>query len=824
MGTLWQDIRFGARMLAMTRGFRGIVVVIMGIGIGATTAMLSTVDATLFRPCPYKDPASLVLACETNPERTQRNMASLPNFYDWREQNRVFEHLVATCQRGFVVRNADRTERCNAASVSQDFFSVLGIEPILGRTFLPQEEQLGGERAVILGEGQWQRWFGGDPNAISETLTLDGNLYTVVGVLPDEFRLVFNREHCGLWVPMALEHVDEARRTSRGTYVIGRMKPNVDVIQAQAEMDVIANRLTRAHPEALADVEILVLPMNEAYRMAIGWMGSPRTLIVLLGIVGTVLLITCLHVGSLSMARSVARQRELAIRAALGAHRMRLMRQLLTENILLAVVGGLLGLLLAHWAIRMLAAVRDNLGTLVPWFIDPRLDGRSVFYALTISLATCALFGVLPAIWSSRINLNRFLSAGRMLERGSRFQRLRSGLVVADLAIAFILLIIAGLVINTYVRMLRFDPGINAKNVLTMDIELDTDTIPYSEPHRRSAFFQQVLERLAHLPGVQCAAVANATPAWPGHQVSIFRIEGQQSDRDRMILRRTVVSSDYFRVLKIPVLRGRYFTGHDTLTAATVAIINESLARRLWPDQNPIGKYIARVRGTSPPIPHEIVGVVADVRHYSKFSQTDIPEETKRKYIGSFPDDVVYVPGYNNALMVRTAGDPASLASVVRREIFTVDRNAAPYGIGVLDDEIGRLFSLQRFSTLSFGLFAAVAVLLGSMGIYGAVAYSVSRRTHEIGIRMALGARSGDVLKAVLRQGLGLTVIGLTIGLVTALGLTRVVAGLLHDVRPTDPLTIACASLILTGVSLLATYLPARRAAKIDPMVALRYE
>ncbi len=824
MTALWQDVRYGVRMLAKSPGFAGTAVIILAIGIGATTAMLSALDAVLFRPCPYKDSERLAWVGETDPERTHKEMVSLPNFYDWREQTQVFEKLVAANGHGCVVRDAARTERSDAMSVSEGFFSVLGVQPILGRLFLPSEERPGGPRVVILSESQWQHWFARDPNAIGKTLLLDRDVYTVVGVLPEEFRWVFRRQHCGLWVPLALEPVDESHRASRGTHVIGRLRLGASIDHAQAEMDVIADRLTRVHPKALADVGIAVVPMSEAYRMAAGWTGNVRVLVILSGTVASVLLMACLHVAGLLLARSTAREREIAVRAAMGAHRFRLIRQLLTESALLAGMGGLLGLLLAHCGVRLLATVGGDSAGLVPWFADPRIDSRSLLYALILSLTTCGLFGVLPAVWTSRINLSRFLSAGRTSERGPRFTRVRAAFVASDLAVAFVLLVVAALVINTYVRILDFNPGISAQNVLAMSIELDTDAGPYSDPERRSAFFHQVLERIRHLPGVRYAAAANMTPAWAGYNYSVFRLDGRHDGSDEQIIRRTTVSSEYFHVLEIPILKGRTFTEQETLTGVAVAIINESLAERSWPGQNPIGRHITPTTGTSQGVSHEIVGVVADVKHYFEFTLARIPEEHRKKYIGAFPDDVVYVPGYDSELMARTAGDPADIISAIRQAVFEVDHDAVAYGIVPLQDDIDHLFSLQRFNTLFLGAFAAVTLLLSSMGVYGAVAYSASRRIHEIGIRMALGARNRDVLKGVLREGLGLTVIGLVLGLIAALGLMRVIASLLYGVRPTDPLTVACAALILTGVSLLACWLPAHRAAKVDPMVALRYE
>jgi predicted permease len=824
MEMLWQDVRFGGRMLARNPGFSLIIVVILAIGIGATTALLSVVDAVLFRPCPYTEANHLVWVCETDPGHTRKNMVSLPNFCDWRRQSRTFEQLVAANRRGCVVRGADRIEKSNLMSVSPDFFSVLGVEPIVGRTFLPEEERPGGPRVVILSEAQWQHWFAGDPNALGKTLVLDREAYTVVGVLPEEFRWALRREPCGLWTPLALESVEESRRASRGTDVVGKLKPGVGVSQAQAEMDVIADRLARAHPEVLAEVGILVVPMNEAYRIWVGRTANVGVLMILLGIVGGVLLVACLHVASLLMARSMTREREIAVRAALGAHRLRLIRQLLTESALLAGLGGLLGLLLAHWGVHLLAAVRGNLGALVPWFVEPHNDSRSLVCALIVSLATCGLFGALPAFWTSRIHLSRFLSAPGTCGGGPRLSRVRAALAIGDLSVAFVLLVLAGLVIKSYTQILRFDPGVEAKNVLTMEIEFDKSMARLSQPDQRSAFFQQVLARTSRLPDVQCAAVANVTPAWAGYNQSIFQVEGRPAGEDQMIMRRTTVSPDYFRLLQIPLLKGRGFTESETAAGAAVAIINESLANRLWPGQDPVGRCIYQVADASGSVPRQIVGVVGDVKHYLKFFLPLMPEQARKQFIGVSPDDVVYVPGYENALMVRMADNAGPVAAAVRRAISSVDEEAMVSNVSLLEEDITALFWLQRFNMIFLGVFAGVALILASLGVYGAMAYTVSRRTHEIGVRMALGAKSGDVLKALLGQSLRLTGIALAIGLLVAGLVTRVISRLLQDVSPTDPLTFACVALLLAGVALAACYLPARRAAKIDPMAALRYE
>ncbi len=823
MTTLWQDIRYGIRTLAKSPGFTILVVVLLGIGIGSTTAMLSVVDTVMLRPCPYKDPSRLVWVGETNTKRTERGRASRPNFYDWREQSHVFEGLVAANRFGCVVNRAGRAEKTDALLVSEDFFSVLGVKPILGRLFAPEEQRPGAEPVVILSAGQWQRWFAGDPNAIGETLMLDGQTHTVVGILPDTFRWVFRRQQCGLWVPMALRPADESHRRRRGTDVVGKLKPGVSVAQARAEMDIIADRLAQAHPDALADVGILVVPMAKAYRRAVGQTASVDILLTLLGVVGSVLLLVCLHVASLLMARSANREREIAIRAVMGAHRLRLFRQLLTESLLLASFGGLFGLLLARGALHVLASFSGEGMALVPWFVDLQIDGRSLLFALGLSVMACGLFGALPAVWTSQRDLSRHLAMGKTVQRGSRFQRVRTVLVVGDLAGAFILLTVAGLVVNTYIQILRFDPGVNPKQVLTLNIEMDTDEGPYADPARRSAFYHRALEQIQRLPDVQCAALTDTTFAWPGYQASLFRLEGRPAGEDQAILRRTEISSDYFRVLQIPLLAGRYFTDREAATNAPVAIINASQAERFWPGQDPLGKYVTWVKGQSQIIPHEIIGVVADVKHYLNLKLNEMPPEM-RDYIGAFPDDVVYIPRYSDALMVRTTNDATDVPAALREAVSAVDKNVVLTGVAPLEDEIAALFWLERFSTSSLGAFAGVALILASVGIYSIVSYIVSRRTHEIGVRIALGAGRSDVLRAILIQGLRLILPGIICGIGGALLIARIVTRFVHNASPADPLTFGVVALLLAGVALLACYLPARRASGIDPMEALRCE
>jgi putative ABC transport system permease protein len=838
---LWQDVRYGLRMLARNPGFTAVVIVVLAIGIGATTVMLSVLDAVLLRPCPYRDPDSLVCVYETDRQtRTQITSTSLAALQDWQERNHVFEHLIGAAQLDCLVRLGDRTEKTRALYVSPGFFSVLGAQPVLGRAFAAEEQTQAGEPVAILSHTHWQHWFGGDPNVVGRTMTVDKKLYTVVGVLSPEFRWTFQSYvACGLWMPLA-RHPDHG--TSRDVKdlfpVIGRLKPGIPLSQAQAEMDLITAQLVRQYPKTTEPV--VVVPLREDVATTVMGAGKPRTLVMALGIAASVLLIACLHVASLLIARSATRQQEIAVRATLGASRLRLVRQLLIESVLLAGFGGLVGCLFAYWGIQILSVVRGRsmpwyVGAgsrgAIPWFVQVQMDGRILLYAAGISLLTCGLFGVLPAIGASAVNLSRSLSTARTPAAGPRFQRLRGLLVVGDIAMAFLLLIGAGLMVNSYSHIANIDFGYDPKNVLTAHVPLHN--LPgYSAPERQLAFIEEVMDRVRALPGVRSVTTGPSPVGGTGNHWA-FKIEGAFSDEaryrnpgmdDRLPNRSYMwfpfwwVSPGYFRVLEMPLLKGRYFTEQDTGASQPVAIISAAMAQRFWPNGNPVGRYItqAPLDSKSAPTPRQVVGVVATATHLGRSEPTD-----QAVYV---PESQAGAPFGEMELLIRADPGHREIAGAVRRGILAVDRDVLIRKLKLLDEEIAEFFAPQRLSLLLLGGFAVVGLALACLGVYGTTAYVVSRRTREIGIRMALGARSADVLGAVLRRGLKLTLIGLAIGLAGALAATRIIRSLLYDVSPTDPLTFACVSLLLAGVALLACYLPARRAARIDPMTALRCE
>jgi predicted permease len=756
------------------------------------------------------------------PMVSQWDFISPAGFRDLQKQNTVFERLAGAQQWDGMVRTANRTEKCRGYFTSPEFFSVLGIQPALGRAFLPEEYRQGAGHVAVLSHDHWRHWFAGDPNVIGKTLFVDRKAFTVVGVLPESFHWFFQSVACGLWMPMGPDRAEDTNRKNRSMRVFGRLKSGVSLTQAQVEMKLIACRLAQTYSETNTGRGIRAVSINEAYAHFTGLSGKPRILTITLAVVIAVFLIACLHVSSLLIARSTTREREIAVRAALGAHRLRLIQQLLTESILLALMGGLFGVILAYWSLNILSVLREQsipwfLGPgsqrLIPWFVNIRIDARSLFYVITITLLTCGAFGLLPAFGISKANLNRSLSSGRTSGYVPRFHGLRGMLVVFDIAIAFVLLIGAGLLINSYIRILNIDPKVDTKNVLTAVLEVQGQEDRYSTPEQRFEFTRQLMGRIRNLPGVQSVAIANGTPAWAGYSGGKFQVEGFPSGEEGITIRCTPVSLDYFRLLRIPVLMGRQFTEQDNNTSTPVAIINESLARRLWPNQNPLGKHLTH--GQKKTVTREVVGVTRDVRHF-----------------GDFPDEEVYIPflqtnGYLAIypdMMIRTNSHTAGLTVAIRREILSVDPDILIRKVTLLDRQIADLFSTERLSMLLLSILAVVALVLASVGIYGSMAYIVSRRTNEIGIRMALGAQSGDVMKSILRQGFRLTAIGLTIGLVGAFAVTRIIGSLLHDISPTDPLTFVCISLLLVASTLLACYIPAWRAAKIDPMEALRYE
>jgi putative ABC transport system permease protein len=826
LSALMQDIRYGGRMLLKKPGFTFVAVLALALGIGANTAIFSVINAVLLRPLPFNDPDRLVMVWGSAPQvqaEWDKLPASAAGFEDWREQNHVFEQLAAfkTWAWNLTGSNSE-PEQVWGARVSADLFPVLGVKPLLGRTFLPEEERNGATHVILMGHGLWQRRFGSDPNIIGRTISLTGQSYTVVGVMPPGFKFPGGTNMLSgfrfspqteLWEPLAITNDDLKNRGTLNLAVIGRLKPNVTLEEAQAEMTTIARRLEEQYPDSNQGLGIKLVRLHEQV------VGQVRlALLVLLATVGFVLLIACANVANLLLARSTSRQKEIAIRTALGAGRARLIRQLLTESVLLALVGGAAGLLLAFWGI-------DALGALIPENI-PRaneigIDARMLGFTLLVSLLTGLVFGLAPALQASRTDVNESLKEGmRGMTSSLGRNRLRSLLVVCEIALALMLLVGAGLLIRSFIRLQQVSPGFDPRSVMAAEVALPFQPgAKYEDEKKQAAFFEQAIERIETIPGVESAGAVESLPLSGAVESSSFNIDGRaaaQSAAEQPNADYTEVSSHYFRAMGIPVIKGRAFTSDDRADAPGVVVINESLGRKYFAGEDPLGRRITFDNLKDPEAKWlTIVGVVGDVK------QTNLNAET---------EPAIYLPHTQSpsplmTLVVRTrSADPTSVAASVRGEIRALDRDIPVTSMRAMEQVLAASVSQRRFSMLLLGIFAGVALLLAAVGIYGVMAYSVTQRTHEIGIRMALGAQGGDILKLVVGQGMILALIGVAIGLAAALLLTRVMMSLLFNVSATDPLTFAAVSLLLITVALIACYIPARRAMRVDPMEALRYE
>jgi putative ABC transport system permease protein len=814
METLLQDLRYGFRMLARKPAFTAVAVIALALGIGANTAIFSVVNTVLLKPLAFKDPDQLMMVWEDNTKLGFPKDTPAPaNFVDWKDQNQVFEDMAAIADQTFNLTGVGEPEKLEGQRVSASFFPLLGVEPALGRAFLPEEDRPEGDRVVIMSHGLWQRRFGSDPSVVGKPLTLNGQPYTVVGILSKSFRFPdpyqSTIEENALWVPMAFSSQEAGNRGGHYLLVYARAKPGVTVNQAQADMNTIAARLQQQYPDTNTSVGAVVTSLHDQL------VGNIRpALLILLGAVGFVLLIACANVASLLLARAAARQKETAIRTALGASRARLIRQFLTESVVLAGLGGIVGLLLAIVGMQLLVALMP---ATLSQAKDINIDEKVLGFTFIVSLLTGVIFGLAPALQASRPDMNETLKEGGKGTAGVARSRARNLLVVFEVVMALVLLICAGLLINSFLRLRSVDPGFNAANLLTMKVILPRSKYP--DAPRRTAFYNEMIQRVESLPGVQSAGVITNLPlTFKGNNGGIT-IEGRPEpppDEIPIVITRTV-SADYFRTMNIPVLKGRPFSPQDTPDTMGVVIISETTARQFWPGEDAIGKRI-KMGGFNSDAPWlSVAGIVEDVRQF----ELDID-----------PKPQVYFPYTQMAyaflaprdLVVRTGVDPLSLAAAVRSEVWAIDKDQPVSNIATMEQILTDSVAKQRFSTLLLTIFAAVALVLAAVGIYGVISYSVTQRTHEIGIRMALGASSKDVLKLIVWQGFKLVSVGVTIGLVLAFILTRLMQSLLFGVSATDPVTFAAISAVLVTVAMLASYIPARKATKVDPMVALRYE
>jgi putative ABC transport system permease protein len=776
-----------------------IAVLTLALGIGANTAIFSLVNAVLLRPLPFAESERLVW---TWGEFSGGNRASTspPDFLDYRAQNRCFEELAAMMFKSFNLTGSGEPDRVVGSMVTANFFQALGVKLVQGRAFLPEEERSGPAQVAIIGQGLWRRRFDGDPQIIGKTITLDGRSYIVVGVAPEATRALQEAE---IWTPLTFDDPEMKVRRFHFLRAVGRLKQGVALQQAQADIDAVSAGLEKLYPESNKDWRLRLVPMRE---FLVG--ETRRPLYVLLGAVGLVLLIACANVANLTLSQAARRQKEVALRHALGAKRMRLIRQLLTESALLSVIAGTIGLLLAWWGSDLLMTLAEDS---IPRIGEIALDNRVLGFTLLVSLLTAMFFGLAPALQASRPDLNETLKeGGKGGGSSSRMMRARNALIVVEVAMALVLLVGAGLLIKSFRRLQEVEPGFDPRNLLTMRLFLPLSK--YAEPQQRQAFFEQALKHIGSLPGVQAVGTSTSIPTLGGGD-TYFTIEGKPfPDPNRKVTAfNPMVSHDYLRAMKIPLIKGRHFTEPETKEEkAKAVIINEAFARAYFADDEPLGKRLIIDMGE--PWTCEIVGVARDTTQFALG-------------VGAYP--LMYLPSIRAgvaAVVIRSSGDPLALTASVREAVREVDRDLPIANIRSMDQILSSMSGNARFRTLLLGVFAAVALLLAAIGIYGVISYSVAQRAREIGIRIAIGAQNRDVLRLVVGQGMKLAMLGVGVGIAGALAFTRVLSGLLFNVSATDPLTFVGVSTLLALVALLACYVPARRAMNVDPMVALRCE
>ncbi len=800
METVWQDLRYSARMLFKHPGFTAIAVLTLSLGIGANTAIFSIVNAVLLRPFPFQAPEQLVIVGEGAPGGS----VSYPNFVDWRDDRNVFESASAVrSNESYNFSGAGEPERLQGRLVSAGFLTLLGVKPFLGRDFLPEDDRPGATPTVMLSYGFWSRTFGNDQNIIGKTITLNNQSYRVTAVTPQDFQFGLPAD---VTIPVGLSAERfKVRGGDPGISVVARLKPNVSQQQTESELNVVYKRLEQQYPDTNTGRRGVLMPLHESF------VGSVRQpLLILLGAVGLVLLIACANVANLLLVRASTRKREMSVRVALGANRWRIIRQLLTESFLLSLVGAGLGILLAHWGTSFIAS---QLPDGIPRLAEANVDIRVLLFTLGVSIITGLLFGLAPAVQASRINLVDALKEG---DRGSAGrQHLRNVLVVCEVALTLTLLVGAGLLIQSFRRVLQVDPGFEAQNLLTMQVSVNNP-----DGNQVVSFFKRLQENVRSLPGVKSVAISNGLPLGSANH-PVFFIQGRPLPEPGKApgATRYTVSPGYFQTMGVELIKGRVFTEQDTASTPLVIVIDEALAQQFQND-DPIGQHLSQT--PSGPF-YEIVGVVRHVEQYSLEGQAT---RTPQLYLDFNQIPADRWPGSVRRinLLTRTDVEPASLAGAVRGQIAALNKDQAVFNVRTMEQIVSQSVAPRRFSMLLLAVFAIVALALAVIGIYGMLSYAVAQRTREIGLRMTLGAQCTDVMRLVIGHGMKLAIAGVALGLIASFALTRTMKNLLFGVSATDPITFGLITLLLAVVAFLACWVPARRATKVDPIEALRYE
>jgi len=801
MQILQQDLRYGARMLIKKPAFTIIAVITLALGIGANTAIFSVVNAVLLRALPYYNPDRLVVLSTITPSGDPDGL-SIPEAQDYRNQMQSLEDLVAFQSQSVNVTGSDRPDRVRGGFVSSNFFNFFNLTPIAGRTFVVGEDQQGAPKQAVVNEKMWRERLNGDPNLGAKKLILNGEPYSVIGVVPSSFKEPLDAD-VEVWMPQAYFPGTSGQRDSRSLFVMGHLRQGVNLPQAQAEASTIASQLAQTYPKENtargAKMETFRDLMVRGIRPML-WL--------LFAAVGVILLIACANLANLLLARGLARQREIAVRAALGASRWRLIRQLLTETTLISLAGGAGGLLLAHWGLYALLKLPQNFVNTE----DATLDTRVLLFALAVSVLTGWVFGLVPALQLARPELQSFLKEGaRGSGEGARWNRIRGAFVVAQVALSLLLLVSAGLLIRSFDKLLRVNVGFKPEQLLSLEYRLPRTK--YKEPSAQWNFHRQVVERLQEIPGVESASLVRGLPfSGNGGTTSITLPDREPPPKgmEPEVMFNTAMPN-YFATIGIPFIKGRLFGNQDQVNTPGVVIINETMSRKFWPNQDPLGKQVKFVAdGTTA----TVVGVVGDAKHYW------LEEESRPQMYGAYSQQ----PGIFATAVIRTSVAPLSIAETVRQAIWKVDSDQPMWKMRTVEFLVNRSMADRKFLLALMGIFASLALLLTMIGLYGVISYLIHQRTQEIGIRMALGAQAGDILRMVLKQGMLLVLTGVALGLGAAWLLTRLMSRLLYQVSATDPLTFATIALLLIAVAVLACYLPARRATKVDPLVALRYE